>query len=295
MKTCTKCGLSKSAAQFPVKRSAPDGLASQCKECKSIVDREYRKANRAKALEYAAAYYQENKAELLAKNAAYRSENNEAINARRAEYRALNKQKIAASNAEYATRNRDRIRAYKNSWYERNKAYLSARSALHRSVNAESISQQRARYREENSEKIKAAQAAWRARNKGRHTAYTRARYKADHLYAVSVNARNRINQAIYQSGYAKRSKTAEILGCDYAALVAHLESQFKDGMTWENRGEWHIDHVIPLASAKTEEELLALCHYSNLQPLWAFENLSKGARIPDIHMMGSGNVRTDI
>lgn len=52
--------------------------------------------------------------------------------------------------------------------------------------------------------------------------------------------------------------------------------------MTWENRGEWHIDHIIPLASASTEEELLALCHYTNLQPLWAFDNLSKGAKIID-------------
>ncbi len=50
--------------------------------------------------------------------------------------------------------------------------------------------------------------------------------------------------------------------------------------MTWDNRDKWHIDHIVPLASAKTESEMAALCHYTNLQPLWASENRRKGARI---------------
>jgi hypothetical protein len=61
-----------------------------------------------------------------------------------------------------------------------------------------------------------------------------------------------------------------------------NLEKQFISGMTWENYGYygWHVDHKIPLASAKTKEELIKLCHYTNLQPLWMDENLSKGAKI---------------
>lgn len=70
------------------------------------------------------------------------------------------------------------------------------------------------------------------------------------------------------------------MLGCDYGTLAAHLESKFTEGMDWSNRGKWHIDHVMPLASAKTEDELTALCHYTNLQPLWAYDNLSKGAKV---------------
>jgi hypothetical protein len=50
--------------------------------------------------------------------------------------------------------------------------------------------------------------------------------------------------------------------------------------MNWSNRNLWHIDHIIPLASAKTEEEMIKLCHYTNLQPLWAIENMSKGSKI---------------
>jgi hypothetical protein len=62
--------------------------------------------------------------------------------------------------------------------------------------------------------------------------------------------------------------------------LFIDLETQFTDGMSWDNRSEWHIDHIIPLSSAKTEDELYKLCHYENLQPLWAEDNLKKGARI---------------
>ena len=57
---------------------------------------------------------------------------------------------------------------------------------------------------------------------------------------------------------------------------IPHLEKQFAIGMSWENRSEWHIDHIIPLSSAKTEDEVYKLCHYTNLQPLWAEDNLKK-------------------
>lgn len=70
------------------------------------------------------------------------------------------------------------------------------------------------------------------------------------------------------------------MLGCDWSHLKTHLESKFTDGMSWENRSMWHIDHIIPLASAKSIEEVVKLCHYTNLQPLWAEENLSKGTKI---------------
>jgi hypothetical protein len=60
----------------------------------------------------------------------------------------------------------------------------------------------------------------------------------------------------------------------------AHIEAQFHPGMSWGNYGQWHVDHIIPLASAKTAEELVALCHHTNLQPLWAEDNLRKGAKI---------------
>jgi hypothetical protein len=70
------------------------------------------------------------------------------------------------------------------------------------------------------------------------------------------------------------------MLGCSWEQLRDHIENQFVSGMTWEDKHLWHIDHIVPLSSAKTVEELEKLCHYTNLQPLWASDNMSKGAKL---------------
>ena len=79
---------------------------------------------------------------------------------------------------------------------------------------------------------------------------------------------------------YHKNSKTKEILGCSFEKFKVHLEKQFKDDMSWENQGKWHLDHIYPVSLAKDEEELIKLNHYTNFQPLWAFDNISKGNKI---------------
>ncbi len=90
---------------------------------------------------------------------------------------------------------------------------------------------------------------------------------------------RNRTRAVLKYKDFDKKKHLVEYLGCNGFQLQDHLESKFKQGMTWGNYGKWHIDHIIPLSSAKTVEELYQLCHYTNLQPLWAHENLSKGDR----------------
>jgi len=109
-----------------------------------------------------------------------------------------------------------------------------------------------------------------------------RVRYQTDPLFATTVRLRNRTRHAFRRIRAAKPTNTETLLGSDWETVKAHIESQFIDGMNWDNMSEWHIDHIVPLASAKTEEELCALCHYTNLQPLFAFDNLSKGARITE-------------
>ena len=75
---------------------------------------------------------------------------------------------------------------------------------------------------------------------------------------------------------------STEYLGCDIDTFKAHIESQFKEGMTWESHGEWHIDHKIPLkykrnGETPSLEEVALRLHYTNTQPMWASENISKG------------------
>lgn len=104
----------------------------------------------------------------------------------------------------------------------------------------------------------------------------------------IKGNIRNLIGQSFRRAckgNHVKSSSTEDILGCTLDFFKKHLENLFEDGMEWKNNGRckdgncdnvWHIDHRIPLSSAETEQEIIKLCHYTNLQPLWAIDNLKK-------------------
>mgnify|MGYP006908351622 CR=1 len=101
---------------------------------------------------------------------------------------------------------------------------------------------------------------------------------------ALSRRVRRRINNAFKRRGFVVSGRTTEIIGCGIKELKAHLESQFADGMSWDNKDQWHIDHIIPLDFARDEKHLRWLCHYTNLQPLWADDNMKKSNKMPDIN-----------
>jgi hypothetical protein len=116
-----------------------------------------------------------------------------------------------------------------------------------------------------------------------RHRRYFKERKKNDPLFALSVNVRGRIKSYLKHKGIKKANiKTFDMIGCTPIELKKYLEEQFTEGMSWSNysfRG-WHIDHIIPLSSAKTLEEVIKLNHYTNLRPLWGIENMKKGKKI---------------
>jgi hypothetical protein len=92
------------------------------------------------------------------------------------------------------------------------------------------------------------------------------------------MNSRLRI--FLKSKNITKNNKTFEIIGCTPQKLKQHLENKFTEGMKWGLIGQYiHIDHIIPLCSAKTEEEIFKLCHYTNLQPMWAIDNIKKGGK----------------
>lgn len=108
-------------------------------------------------------------------------------------------------------------------------------------------------------------------------------RLKEDSAYRLCHNCRSIINGHLKKNKLPKTGRTAEYIGTnDFEFLKSYLEKKFQSGMTWENwgkgKGKWNIDHIIPLASASNEEELIKLLHYTNLQPLWSDENGSKGS-----------------
>ena len=117
-------------------------------------------------------------------------------------------------------------------------------------------------------------------KHKDYQKSYRKSRMLSDPIFATKYRLRCRISQAIRANGYSKISKTNETLGCSWNHLKAHLESLFVDGMTWENRNLWHIDHIIPISFATSVEELVKLNHYTNLQPLWAEDNMKKSDKM---------------
>lgn len=109
---------------------------------------------------------------------------------------------------------------------------------------------------------------------------YRRERARNDINFRLMCRYRTRVYRAL--KGTYKPKGTAELIGCSIDNLKIHLERKFTEGMTWENYGEWHVDHIKPCASFNfaNEHEQLECFHYTNLQPLWAHDNLEKSARI---------------
>jgi hypothetical protein len=138
------------------------------------------------------------------------------------------------------------------------------------------------RYAQNNKEKIKAYKQSYKLNpdNKLLMNSYFKNKRDNDKLYRIAHAIRNRIKSIFNAKNWKKSQKFKDYLGCSVQELIVHIENKFKPGMTWDNHGEWHIDHIVPLSSGKTEEELYKLNHYTNLQPLWAKENLSKGKKI---------------
>lgn len=109
---------------------------------------------------------------------------------------------------------------------------------------------------------------------------YVKQKYKEDPLYNYKERCRAVLRNALKLGSYKITSKPYKLLGCSYDYFKTHIENQFTEGMNWDNRGEWHYDHIIPISNAKTEEEVNKLNHYTNFQPLWAKDNRFKSSKI---------------
>ena len=120
-------------------------------------------------------------------------------------------------------------------------------------------------YNKNNSDKVKSRRNKW-----------FRKKTKTDILFRLKRNLRNRIYKFIGKSSM----KTKDIVGIESQQFKNYIENKFNDGMCWENYGQWQIDHIIPLSSAITEEEVYKLFHYTNLQPLWKMDNIKKSNKI---------------
>ena len=103
-------------------------------------------------------------------------------------------------------------------------------------------------------------------------------RYRTDTEYRLRMCLRAGFYQSLRLQNAEKPTSVSKLIGCTMAELKAYLATKFVEGMSWDNHGKWHIDHIRPISSfSMADASQRAMCwHYSNLQPLWAKDNLSK-------------------
>lgn len=182
-----------------------------------------------------------------------------------ADYRERHAEQIAAYSA--ATKPAQALRNKRR--YEEHKDAMLAAQKEYYEKNKPAIRKQRAEYRKANRDAIRVQQMKRQ-----------RERRRTDKTFALITALRHRMTNALAGKA-SKAARTIELLGCTGAEAMAHIERQFKPGMSWDNRREWHVDHIKPLAKFDMTDpaQQRQAFHYTNLQPLWASENMAKGAK----------------
>ena len=243
LQRCSKCGCTKVQEQyFSINKKGQ--YMKTCIPCREK-SKQYKKDNKEKTKQY----YQDNKEKILEK----------------VKTNSLgNKERKKVYDKEYNSINQDKIKVYRIQYYEENK---------------EKIQQ----YCEENKDKIRQRHRQY-CKDKRHHCEHDtqKAHCKVCSPYG---HLRQTVAGHIRYALKSEKSKhTIEYLGCTIAEFRKHIESQFKPDMTWDNHGTWHIDHIVPIkfkadGQPPTMENVIERLHWTNTQPLWALENISKGNR----------------
>jgi len=246
MKTCNKCKIEKELVEFNKDKFNKDKLKTTCKNCSNIEKKKYYQNNKEKKKEY----YKNNKEKIALRKKEHYNENKEYYKERNKNYKENNKEKIKLIKKEYSDKNTEKMIQYRKNHYHNNKEYYKEENKKYREINKEKLKDKRRIYEKE--------------------------RRKDDFLFKSKKNIKCLIRNSFKIRGYNNQSRIYEILGCSYDEFKIHIESQFEPWMNWNNHGlyngelnyGWDIDHIIPLSSAKTEEDVIKLNHYTNLQPL---------------------------
>lgn len=228
---------------------------------------------------------------LAARRAAYAAMSVEERRARRARENAAAKDRRKSETPEQREARLAAGRARAAAWRaketprqrETRLAYLKAYAPQYREKYPERVRQKAVRYYEENREKILLAGKEYRAKH-GKEVAARRSKkIMADPALSLPCRLRHRIYLAVRKAAASKANRSMALTGCSANFLVGWLRLQLQPGMTIENYGEWHIDHIIPCNAFDltiADQQKVAF-HFTNLRPAWAEENISKGAKSP--------------
>jgi hypothetical protein len=166
--------------------------------------------------------------------------------------------------------------------YRENVNEIKRKVSEYRKNNKEKVKETKKNHYYKNREKILKQKQGYGKKNRENRRIMMYNKYHNDDKFKIITNIRVRVKIFLKTKNINKSNTINNIVGCSPQFLKEYLEQKFTEGMSWGNYGVygWHIDHIIPLSSANTEEEIYKLCHYTNLQPLWAEDNLKKGSKI---------------
>lgn len=281
------------------------------KERKKAYNKHWRESNKDTIKAYHKDYYEANKNKVLLRNKNYYEVNKQTLNDKQKNYNKVNKDKIKACrqvnkdklknyNKDYYESNKDKLKISKKNYYkinkdkikvyyDSNKDKICSYQKAYNESNKDKRKVQKKVYYEANKDKIKVYYNSnkdkikvYRKANRDKINSYIKNKKKTDIQFKLSCNLRARLHSAI--NGNYKSGSAVKDLGCSIKELKQYLESKFLPGMTWDNWAldGWHIDHIKPLSDfdLTDRQQFLEACHYTNLQPLWATDNLSKSDKI---------------
>lgn len=193
-------------------------------------------------------------------------------------YYELNKDKIKERKRKYYKQKKEEILNKQKEYYLNNFENIKEKNKKKYYDNIDKSRKRGVDYYEKNKDIIKEKQRLnYYEKNKSENVKHKR---KTDPIFKLKTYLGNRLRDYLKGKKFAKNSKIFDIIGCSPNELKIYIESKFVDGMCWENHGEWHIDHITPLSTAETLDEVYKLNHYSNLQPLWKIDNLKKSNKL---------------
>ncbi len=280
-KICKHCGIEKNISEYQ-KAGGGKWLQPYCKPCDAERKKRHFEENKEREVAKKKKYYEDNKAVISEKAKIYIENNKDAVKKRRKSYRERNLETIQAKQREYGKNNREKINENLRKKRQENKEFYREKSRIIRQSRTPEQIKAKKKYDKEYKIKNKHKYAEWKKNNIDKVRASKRAeqaRKMSDPNYRIKKNLRSRIRIAL--KGITKSDTTVNILGCSIEYFKEYIESQFKDGMSWDNYGKkgWHIDHKIPVSWFNlTNPNCLKLAfNYKNHQPLFWEENLLKG------------------
>jgi hypothetical protein len=236
---CNRCNVIKNTLEFGKNKNNKDGISIYCKECERNRSKNFNKEN-------------PEKRKLISKK-----------------WRDNNKEKQKETAKKYLEKNPHMVSSVRLKKYRENPEFLKKekeRRKLYYQNNIEKERESRKQYYYKNKKTERKKNNEWKKNN-----------LKNNPLERIKKNIRDRIRE--FLTGENKSKRTFDIIGLDKEKFKSYIENKFTEGMTWENYGQWHLDHVKPLYLSENEEDLIKLNHYTNLQPLWAEDNLKKNRK----------------